>query len=95
MSVHLVETLPSCNIALPSFEGLRTGKAVNNKYQVIFSTTEGEISCTASIKHEIPLVDDKPVRQPFRRIPPSQYESVRSHIQQLLYSKVIRESCSP
>lgn len=40
-------------------------------------------------------MDDKPVRQPYRRSPPSQYESVRSHIQQLLDSKVIRESSSP
>ncbi|KAL1259109.1 hypothetical protein QQF64_009686 [Cirrhinus molitorella] len=80
--VHQAEYLPSGNIDLPSLEGLSEQeveqvKQLLNRYQVIFSTTEGDIGCTALIKHEIPLVDDKPVRQPYRRIPPSQYESKR------------------
>lgn len=99
-SVHVAEPLSSCIIDLPSLEGLSEQEAEQvkqllNKYQVVFSTVEGDIGCTALIKHEIPLVDDRPVRQPYRRIPPSQYESVRSHIQQLLDSRVIRESSSP
>lgn len=65
------------------------------KYQHLFSKGEGDLGCTSLITHEIPLLDEAPVRQPYRRIPPSQYEAVRAHIKQLLDSQVIRESCSP
>lgn len=78
VSVHVAEQLSSCNIDLPSCKGLteqeaERAKQLLNKYQVIFSTTEDDIGCTALIKHAIPLEDDKPVRQPYRRIPPTQY----------------------
>eukprot|EP00064_Thunnus_orientalis_P022840 superscaffoldBa00008073_g23061 len=53
------------------------------------------IGCTDPITHEIPLIDEVPVRQRFRRIPPSEYETVNTHIRQLLDSQVIRESSSP
>lgn len=45
--------------------------------------------------HDIPLLDDVPVRQRYRRIPPSDYDDVRAHIRKLLESNVIRESFSP
>lgn len=47
------------------------------------------------ISHEIPLLDSVPVRQRYRRIPPSDYEAVKAHINQLLQTQVIRESSSP
>ncbi len=58
VSVHVVEPLSSCNIDFPSFEGLseqevEQAKQLLEKYQVLFSTTEGDIGCTALIKHEI------------------------------------------
>ncbi len=53
------------------------------------------MGCTSLISHDIPLLDDVPVRQRHRRVPPSEYEVVRAHINQLLESQVIRESCSP
>lgn len=67
------------------FEGLNKqqvsqARALFSKYESLFYKGEG---------------DDVPVRQPYRRLPPSQYETVRAHIQQLLDSKVIRESSSP
>lgn len=40
-------------------------------------------------------MDEAPVRQRYRRIPPSEYEVVKAHIHQLLKAQVIRESCSP
>ena len=52
------------------------------------------MGCTDLISHDIPLVD-VPVRQRYRRIPPSDYEVVKEHINQLLSSQVIRESSSP
>ena len=47
------------------------------------------------VSHDIPLLDETPVRQRYRRIPPSEYETVKAHIHQLLEAKVIRESSSP
>lgn len=86
--------------ALPDFEGLSPqqrsrAKALFAKYDHIFSKGDGDLGCTSLIAHEIPLIDNTPVRQPYRRIPPSQYETVKEHIQQVLQSQVIRESCSP
>lgn len=56
---------------------------------------DGDLGCTELISHDIPLVDDVPVRQRYRRIPPSEYEVVKGHINQLLSAQVIRESSSP
>ena len=53
------------------------------------------MGCTSLLSHDIPLLDEVPVRQRYRRIPPSDYELVKSHMNQLLESQVIRESCSP
>jgi len=53
------------------------------------------LGCTQLISHEIPLLDDTPVRQRYRCMPPSQCETVKAHIYQLLESKFIRESSSP
>ena len=65
------------------------------KYSGIFSAYEGDLGCTNLISHDIPLLDDVPVRQRYRRIPPSEYESAKAHIRQLLDAQVIRESSSP
>ncbi len=53
------------------------------------------MGCTTLISHEIPLTDEVPIRQMYRRIPPAEYDAVKAHINQLLESQVIRESCSP
>ncbi|KAI7789405.1 hypothetical protein IRJ41_007459 [Triplophysa rosa] len=65
------------------------------KYQDVFAKDEGDLGCTSLIEHHIPVLDDAPVRQHHRRIPPSHLEAVKSHIKQLLESQVIKESCSP
>ncbi|XDV46755.1 hypothetical protein PO909_016595 [Leuciscus waleckii] len=70
-------------------------RALLLKYQSVFSAFEGDLGCTNIISHDIPLTDDTPVRQRYRRIPPSEYEVVRAHINQLLDAQVVRESCSP
>lgn len=70
-------------------------RALLQKYQVVFSAHEGDLGCTRLISHDIPLLDDTPVRQRYRRIPPSDYEVVKTHINQLLETQVIRESSSP
>ena len=47
------------------------------KYAHVFTTSDNDLGCTTLIQHEIPLVDEAPVRQRYRRIPPSQYEEVK------------------
>lgn len=66
-----------------------------SKYEAVFSVSESDLGCTNLISHDIPLVDEVPVRQRYRRIPPSDYDLVKSHIHQLLEAQVIRESSSP
>ncbi|XP_028309745.1 uncharacterized protein LOC114467552 isoform X1 [Gouania willdenowi] len=70
-------------------------RALLRKYSSVFSAHEGDMGCTHLISHDIPLLDDVPLRQRYRRIPPSEYEAVKAHINQLLESQVIRESSSP
>lgn len=50
---------------------------------------------TNFISHDIPLLDDVPVRQKYHRVPLSEYEEVKNHINQPLEAQVIRESSSP
>lgn len=79
---------------LPQLEQERV-RGLLKQYASVFSATEGDLGCTTLLSHDIPLIDDRPVRQRFRRIPPSDYEAVKAHIRQLLDSQVIQESCSP
>lgn len=69
-------------------------RALLLRYSSVFSAHGGDLGCTL-ISHEIPLLDQTPVRQRYRRIAPSDYEAVKTHINQLLQAKVIRESSSP
>lgn len=64
-------------------------------YHAVFSAHEGDLGCTNLIIHEILLVDNIHVRQRYQRKPPSEYEVVKTHINQLLEAQVIRESSSP
>lgn len=70
-------------------------RALLQRYQSVFSAHESDLGCTDLISHDIPLTDDVPVRQRYRRLPPSEYDVVKTHINQLLDAQVIRESCSP
>lgn len=70
-------------------------KCLLRKYNTVFSAHEGDLGCTNLISHDIPLLDDVPVRQRYRRIPPSEYEVVKAHVNQLLEAQIVRESSSP
>ena len=50
---------------------------------------------TDLVKHKIDLLDPKPFKQPYRRIPPGMYEEVRQHLKDMLAAGAIRESNSP
>uniref|UniRef100_A0A671U0X9 Gypsy retrotransposon integrase-like protein 1 n=1 Tax=Sparus aurata TaxID=8175 RepID=A0A671U0X9_SPAAU len=65
------------------------------EHETVFAASDLDLGCTNLVTHDIPLLDSVPIRQRYRRIPPSDYDEVRAHIRQLLDSQVIRESCSP
>ena len=89
------DELASIDLATLSDEDQREVRSLLQRYRSVFSTHDGDLGCSNLISHNIPLLDDAPVRQRYRRIPPSEYEEVKSHINQLLETKIIRESCSP
>lgn len=95
VSTSIQEQIESLDLgALPS-EDQDSARELLQKYSGVFSTHDGDLGCTDLISHEIPLLEDAPVRQRYRRIPPSEYEAAKNHINQLLEARVIRESSSP
>ncbi|CAM4713469.1 unnamed protein product [Leuciscus chuanchicus] len=91
----LAQQIESVDWSVLSKEEQVQVRTLLQKYQVVFSAHERDLGCTRLISHDIPLLDDTPVRQRYRRIPPSDYEVVKTHINQLLETQVIRESSSP
>ncbi|RXN06967.1 Retrovirus-related Pol poly from transposon [Labeo rohita] len=69
-------------------------KAVLEKYLGVFALDDDDLGYTDKVQHEINLTDDIPVNQPYRRVPPNQYQEVREHITKLLKKGVIQESVS-
>uniref|UniRef100_A0A8B9GTI5 ribonuclease H n=1 Tax=Astyanax mexicanus TaxID=7994 RepID=A0A8B9GTI5_ASTMX len=70
-------------------------KALLEQYVSVFSQETGDLGCTTLVEHEIPLLDDIPVRQRYRRLSPSQYGLVKAHIQELVECGIAKPSCSP
>lgn len=68
--------------------------AVLMKHADVFAANDEDLGYTDRVKHEIPLLDETPVSQPYRRIPPNQYKEVKEHISDLLRKGVIQESSS-
>lgn len=91
----MLDQIDAIDLSMLTGEEEAQVRALFRRYQSVFSTHEGDLGCTNLIAHEIPLSDDVPVRQRYRRIPPSEYEVVKAHINQLLEAQVIRESSSP
>ena len=61
----------------------------------MFCRDEQDLGYTERAFHNINLRDSEPVASTFRRIPPTQYEEVKQHIQLLLDKKIIQKSSSP
>lgn len=61
----------------------------------VFAKNDLDFGCTDRIKHQIKLSDPSPFKQRPRPIHPQDIDAVRSHLQELLQSGVIRESESP
>ena len=56
-----------------------------------FARDDDDLAYTDLATHTIRTTTEVPVRQPFRRIPPTQYQEVKEHIKDLLNRGVIRE----
>ena len=65
------------------------------KHADAFSKDDDDVGFTSTVTHKIRMMDDQPISQPYRRIPPSQFEEVKQHIRKLLDNNIIRESTSP
>ena len=78
-----------------SLENLQKLTELLHNYNDIFSKSDIDIGHTTSVKHKIELPNDIPFKQRYRRIPPSMFDEVRNHLQQLLSAGIIRRSHSP
>ncbi|PIK38997.1 hypothetical protein BSL78_24163 [Apostichopus japonicus] len=81
----------------PSLTPTQRQQAVDliNRNQDIFAYSDDQLGFAEGVTHKINTIDDIPVKQPHRRIPPSQWEEVKEHIRKLLDNGVIRPSTSP
>lgn len=59
-----------------------------------FARDDDDLGYTDMARHSIRTATDEPVRQQFRRIPPTQYQEVKVHIKDLLSRGIIKESHS-
>ncbi|KAL0185385.1 hypothetical protein M9458_021082, partial [Cirrhinus mrigala] len=91
----LQDQIESVDLSALGMEEQGEVRTLLRHYQSVFSAHDNDLGCTNLISHDIPLTDDVPVRQRYRRLPPSEYDVVKTHINQLLEAQIIRESCSP
>ena len=61
----------------------------------VFALSPMELGCTSLVKHSIKIVDLKPFKERYRRIPPHQFEEVRKHLKEMEDIGAIRRSNSP
>ena len=66
------------------------------KWNEVFAFSKTELGCAkGEFKHKINLTDNVPFKERPRRVPPSMYEEVKQHIQEMLACGAIRPSTSP
>ena len=75
-----------------SEEEIHKVKSLLLEHEGIFSTGDTDIGHCSFVKHHINLTDDIPFKQRHRRIPPAMIDEIRSHLEQLAATGVIRPS---
>ncbi len=68
-----------------------TVKAVPGEACHVFVQEGDNLDYTETYQHKIPTTDDVLVSQPFKRIPPTQYQEVKDHIQNLVENGIASE----
>lgn len=61
----------------------------------VFALSSSEMGCTDRVTHTIELLDNTPFREKCRPIPPSAYDELRQHLEELLAAGIITKSKSP
>ena len=64
-------------------------RAMFQKHVDVFASSEDDLGCTDAVKHRIWTTDTQPVTQPYRRVPPTQLDEVKEHLEKLLRTGVI------
>lgn len=65
------------------------------KYEQIFPKSKLDLGHTDVVHHKINLMDEKPFKEPYRRVPPALFNEVKEHLKEMLEIGAIRESKSP
>ena len=74
---------------------IQKAKKLIQKFHMVFSKNDLDLGKTDRVKYKIKVTDSTPFKERYRRIPPSQYEAVRKHLQEMLDLGAIRPSDSP
>lgn len=70
-------------------------KSFLTKNRDLFAMDWSEMGCANKVTHPIDMIDETPVREKVRPIPPGLHDELSSHITELLTAGVIKESKSP
>ena len=65
------------------------------RWHHVFSHSDTDVGHTDIVQHKIDLLDERPFKQRYRRIPPALLNEVRDHLQQLYNAGIIQPSHSP
>ena len=63
-------------------------------HQQVFAQDDDDVGLTQTVKHRIYTTDESPVKAAYRRIPPPQFDEVKTHIRDLFHKVIIKPSQS-
>ena len=69
-------------------------RALFNRHHVVFAQSDDDLECTSPVQHRTRTTDDITVTIPYRRIPPTQLDEVKDHLQRSVRTGAIVESKS-
>ena len=73
---------------------LEKARAIFERHVGVFASSQDDLGCTDAVKHRIITSDDRPMAQPYRRVPPTQLDEVKENLEKLLRTGVIVRSRS-
>ena len=91
----LLEKLNLDGLACWSPENAVAARELVLAYHDVFALESNELGCTSAVEHEIPIENEEPFKERFRRIPPPLLEEVHASLRDMLESGAIHPSQSP